>query len=107
MTKKKEQSSIQEQKPKTVETPHELATGIENENLRVLARPFHVGKQYQTGSLVIVSDKPMPEINAHDRACVLNSGIVSTLDLSGVTKPYVPETPDEDPEIKVPETVKN
>lgn len=61
---------------------------LSSHDFRVLTQKFHVGKAYEAGTLVIVSDKPLPQYNALDNAVVLDPNIVATLDLSGTTKPY-------------------
>lgn len=70
----------------------------EGKEFRILKAKFHVGKSYKAGTLVIVSNDPLPKYNASDDVLVLDKGIVATLDLAGTTGPVgKAKTPTQDP----------
>lgn len=64
-----------------------LPEGFELEMARVLLMPFHVGKPYAPGTLVLFDHSGLPEYTGSDDILVLEPGIGEQLDRQGVTGP--------------------
>lgn len=58
---------------------------INDENVRVLTRNFHLDRPFETGAIVIVSDTEIPELNSAQDILVVDSHLAKLLETSGVT----------------------
>lgn len=86
-TKSEEKEEVVIQTVET-KTPHDIAASFPDHKKLVLEKPFHNGRQYFKGSLVIESEKPIPELNSRADVFVLPKLVTDNLTRATVTVPY-------------------